>query len=67
MKTVVPDFAGLWSLALITDPHSSVARNAAQRRISIITPAFPLAATRLPLGHLNLSGCSTASPDQKPI
>jgi hypothetical protein len=67
MKTVIPDFAGGDALGLITDPHASVARIAAQRRIAIITPAFALAATRLPLGHINLSGCSTATPDRKSI
>jgi len=35
---------------LIADPHASVARIAAKRRVAVITPAFPLAATRLPLG-----------------
>ncbi|HTD43929.1 MAG TPA: hypothetical protein VK687_07090 [Bryobacteraceae bacterium] len=43
MKTVIPDFASGDALGLITDPHASVARIAAQRRIAIITPAFPLA------------------------
>jgi hypothetical protein len=52
---------------LIADPHASVARIAAKRRVAVITPAFPLAATRLPLGHINLSGCSTATPNRKPI
>ena len=52
---------------LIADPHASVARIAAKRRVAVITPAFSLAATRLPLGHINLSGCSTATPDRKPI
>jgi hypothetical protein len=52
---------------LIADPHASVARIAAKRRVAVITPAFPLAAMRLPLGHINLSGCSTATPNRKPI
>jgi hypothetical protein len=52
---------------LIADPHASVARIAAKRRVAVITPAFPLAATRLPPGHINQSGCSTATPDRKPI
>ena len=52
---------------LIAAPHASVARIAAKRRVAVITPAFSLAATRLPLGHINLSGCSTATPDRKPI
>ena len=49
---------------LITDPHASVARIAAKRRVAIIAPAFPLAATRLPLGHyksLWLFDCYTKS------
>jgi len=52
---------------LIADPHAPVARIAAKRRVAVITPAFPLPATRLPLEHLNLSGCSTATPDRKPM
>src|SRR5271169_2469684 len=50
---------------VIADPRAFVARIAAKRRVAVITPAFPLAATRLPLGHINLSGCSTATPDRK--
>ena len=34
---------------LIADPQASVARIAAKRRVAVITPVFPLAATRLPL------------------
>ena len=50
----------------IADPQASVARIAAKRRVAVISPAS-LAATRLPLRHINLSGCSTATPDRKPI
>jgi hypothetical protein len=42
-ENVIPDFASGDAVGLITDPHASVASIAAQRRIAIIIPAFPLA------------------------